>query len=174
MNTTPSPITAADVAMEDGWRDLESLAPADALLFDVLAGWGIWPDDWAPRPDEPLGEQFALQIGEGEAVEYTEVFDLIRHVAHAAFAAGAESVRGLPAVADAVTIEDAAPIDDTYGLALHAARALILSSTLRREVSRADKTAMLDLLGSRYPQADRGEAGRALASELAFREVREP
>ena len=55
--------------------------------------------------------QFALQIGEGEAVEYTEVFDLIRHVAHAAFAAGAESVRGLPAVADAVTIEDAAPID---------------------------------------------------------------
>ena len=84
----PAPIAAADLADANGWRDPAALAVPDAVMLGTLAAWGIWPDDHAPDPGEPLGEQFARQIGAGEAVEYFETFELIRAIAHAAYANG--------------------------------------------------------------------------------------
>lgn len=84
----PAPLAASDLADANGWRDLSTLAPPDAVTLGVLAGWGIWPDDHAPDPDERLSDQFGWQIGPGEGVEYSEVFTLIRAVSHAAYAAG--------------------------------------------------------------------------------------
>lgn len=90
-DTTPPPLAATDLATADGWLTDPAISPTDATTLAVLADWGIWPDDYAPDPTQPLGEQFARQIGAGEAVEYYEVFDLIRAVAHAAHTEGATS-----------------------------------------------------------------------------------
>lgn len=84
----PAPIAAADLADANGWRDPAALAVPDTVMLGTFADWGIWSDDHAPDPHEPLGEQFARQIGVGEAVEYFETFDLIRAIAHAAYANG--------------------------------------------------------------------------------------
>ena len=85
---TPAPLAATDLATETGWITAPAISPADAITLAALADWGIWPDDHAPDPGEPLGEQFARQIGAGEAVEYFETFELIRAIAHAAYANG--------------------------------------------------------------------------------------
>ena len=87
--TNPAPLTAADLATETGWHPAPAISPADAITLDTLADWGIWPDDHTPNLHEPLGDQFARQIGTGEAVEYAETLDLIRAIAHAAYAATA-------------------------------------------------------------------------------------
>ncbi|MFH8253284.1 hypothetical protein ACH3VR_23155 [Microbacterium sp. B2969] len=84
----PAPLTAADLADAHGWRYRGALAAPDAVMLGTLADWGIWPDDHAPSPHRPLGEQFARQIGAGEAVQHVETFDLIRAIAHAAYATG--------------------------------------------------------------------------------------
>ena len=94
----PAPLTSADLADENGWRDLAGLDAPDTLMLGALADWGIWPDDHAPDPREPLGDQFGWQIGPGEAVEYSECFDLIRAIAHSAYAAG--HARGIQDAAD--------------------------------------------------------------------------
>jgi len=86
--TDPNPLTASDLATEDGWHPEPAISPADDITLATLADWGIWPDDHAPNPNEPLGDQFARQIGTGEAVEHNETFDLIRAIAHNAYAAG--------------------------------------------------------------------------------------
>jgi len=79
----------------------EPTHPADAVFRDVAADWGIWPDDYTPsycegeaELDEDddtllrLGKLFASQVGPGEAVEYWELFGLIRTVAHRAYEDG--------------------------------------------------------------------------------------
>ena len=45
---------------------------------------------------EAFAKSFARQIGTGEAVEYAEAFELLRAVAHAAYAAGATDPTGGP------------------------------------------------------------------------------
>lgn len=60
-------------------------------MFGIFADWGIWPDGHAPDLDGTLGEQFATQIGRGEAVEHWELFELIRQIAHAAYNAGTQN-----------------------------------------------------------------------------------
>ena len=92
----PAPLAATDLATETGWITAPAISPADAITLAALADWGIWPDDHAPSILEPLGEQFARQIGTGEAVEYAEAFELLRAVAHAAYAAGATDLTGGP------------------------------------------------------------------------------
>lgn len=86
---TPAPLAATDLATEAGWITDPATSLADAITLAALADWGIWPDDYAPNLTESLGEQFARQIGTGEAVEHWETFGLIREIAHAAYTAGA-------------------------------------------------------------------------------------
>lgn len=75
----------------------EPIHPADLAIRDHCADWGVWPDDHVPslRPDMPLGEQFARQVGPGESVEYSELFDLIREIARTAYRLGTEATPGL-------------------------------------------------------------------------------
>lgn len=55
-----------------------------------LPEWGLL-DEADSAYDRPLSEQVAAEIGPGEAVEYTEVWELIVAVAQTAYEAGRAS-----------------------------------------------------------------------------------
>lgn len=64
-------------------REQREAAAIREVVHNVFADWGIWPDDHTPEAmgHTDMGDGFAAQIGQGEAVEYHEVYHLILDVA---------------------------------------------------------------------------------------------
>lgn len=59
-------------------REAREARAVEEVLDGVLANWGI---DMDVEDPDLLGSAFARQIGEGEAVEYHEVYSLLRDIA---------------------------------------------------------------------------------------------
>jgi hypothetical protein len=68
-------------------REARQARVAEDVMLGVFANWGIWPDDHTPEAmgHADLGEGFAAQVGPDEAVEWNEVYTLIREVAMEAY-----------------------------------------------------------------------------------------
>lgn len=60
------------------------------IARSALPHWGLLVEEDGAY-ERPLSEQVAVEIGPGEAVEYTEIWELIVAVAQAAYEAGRAS-----------------------------------------------------------------------------------
>jgi len=77
-------------------RELREVRAAEAALAGVLVNWGIEMDEGDPTIQ---GFAFAKQIGEEEAVEYHEVYAMLRDIALEAYSAGRQ-VTDVPLLAE--------------------------------------------------------------------------